>query len=276
MSEISCVIVSYNNISFLEKAILSVVNQTHPVKEVVIADDASTDGSRHLIKTLAKEYQCIRPILREKNLGVAANRDLAIRSAKCDLVTTLDGDDWYTDRKIEWEVKALRESRASVAYSSIQIVNDNGEKKRVLDTSGFSKLDLSQRLKWIAFYRSPLPRDMLFLRKTYLEVGGMNHNLKRFEDRDYKIRLVAGSGDWAYSGIIGVNYRKVSYSLSDTGSLQTNLDKYKILSMNSLLFREHIGNAFFEIARARLITSIGKSALDHIVKNKTFPLYSIR
>lgn len=100
MSTISCIIVSYNNGLFLKEAILSVVNQTLPVNEIIVADDGSTDGSRDLITSLAHEYSQIKPIFREKNLGVSINRDLAIRAAQSNLITTLDGDDCYSPKKL--------------------------------------------------------------------------------------------------------------------------------------------------------------------------------
>ena len=51
---ISCVIVSYNNGGFLRDAIMMVVEQTHPIDEIIIADDASTDQSQDLISSLAR------------------------------------------------------------------------------------------------------------------------------------------------------------------------------------------------------------------------------
>ena len=99
--KITVVITSFNNSTWLKECVESVAGQTMPVDEIIITDDASTDGSQDLIQSLAAIHPRIRPILRETNIGVAANRDLAVREARGELITTLDGDDYYYPEKIE-------------------------------------------------------------------------------------------------------------------------------------------------------------------------------
>jgi len=102
---------------YLKKAISSVLEQSMRVNEIIITDDGSTDGSREIIRSFANQYSILRPIFREKNLGVAANRDLAVRVATSHLITTLDGDDYYFPNKIENEYLAL-EAGGDVAFSN--------------------------------------------------------------------------------------------------------------------------------------------------------------
>lgn len=95
MTTISCVITSYNNGKWLRQCVESVLAQSRQPEEIILADDCSTDGSRELIRSLADAHPTIKAVFRDANLGVAANRDLAIRAVSKDLVTTLDGDDFY-------------------------------------------------------------------------------------------------------------------------------------------------------------------------------------
>ena len=123
---ISCVIVSYNNGDLLENAVMSVVKQTRPLDEIIIADDASADGSQDLIDALSHAFPNINPIIRERNLGVSANRDLAMREAHGDFVTYLDGDDHFLPTKIEAEARAGGRAGATGGGAGVTLLGPSG------------------------------------------------------------------------------------------------------------------------------------------------------
>lgn len=261
MPTISCVIVSYNNEPFLAEAILSVVNQTFPVNEIIVADDGSTDGSRELITSLAHKYPQIQPIFREKNLGVATNRDLAIRAAKSELITTLDGDDWYSPQKIEQEFLAFNKHENSIAYSDLCIVKRGGEENHYLDLAFFSIFDQQQRLHWIINNVVKLPRDMLFAKKLYLDVEGIRHSLKKYEDWELKIRLAACANSWVHSGLVGIYYRKTNSGLSQDNSLRHINYQYQALRLNHKLIKDYLGEQEFWLALTKVLLRTGRSVL---------------
>ena len=99
MSDISVIICSYNQSVILREAIDSVINQTLPASEIIVCDDASTDGSQELIRSLEiQSGGLIRGIFQERNVGVAANRNTGLKAATGELVTWLDGDDIFLPR----------------------------------------------------------------------------------------------------------------------------------------------------------------------------------
>jgi len=259
MPPISCIIVSHNNGEFLKDAIISVLQQTLPVTEIIVADDGSTDGSRNLIMSLAQDYQQIQPIFREKNLGVAANRDLAIRSATGHLITTLDGDDWYFPEKIEKEFLAIQDKFEAIAYSDVQLVHPEEVANYCWSMSEFSKLNRRERLHWLAHRLGFIPRDMLFPKKLYLEAGGMQHNLDMYEDWDLKIRLAAMLNSWLHSGVVGLNYRRTSLGLSNNRLLRHFKCQYQVLLSNQELIKKHLGVREFWLCIANLVLLTGRS-----------------
>ena len=106
--KISVYITSYNNIEYLEKAIDSVINQSLMPFEVIIVDDYSHDDSRSLILSYANKYpELIKPIFNEKNLGIPLTRNVALKAVTGDLITSLDGDDYYYSKKLENELLCL-------------------------------------------------------------------------------------------------------------------------------------------------------------------------
>lgn len=244
---------------FLKDAIISVVKQTMQVDEIIVADDGSTDGSRDLITSLAHEYSQIKPIFRDKNLGVAVNRDLAIRAANSDLITTLDGDDWYSPQKIEREFLAIQKNPGAIAYSDVRMSPQETEQGLCLDLAEISSLDRRQRLRWFVHNVVKIPRDMLLTKNLYLEAGGMRHNLDRYEDWEFKIRLAACPNQWTHSGIVGSNYRQTNSGLSKVSLLRHIQYQYQVLISNQELLQEYLGEQGFWLALAGIVIRTGRS-----------------
>lgn len=89
----------WNAAATLGATVASVRAQTLPDWELILVDDASTDGSRDLARALAAGEPRIRLIARETNGGAAAARNAAIRAARGRLIAFLDADDrWYPEK----------------------------------------------------------------------------------------------------------------------------------------------------------------------------------
>ena len=82
--------VNYNNGRFLAAAIDSALDQDHPLCEVIVIDDGSTDKSRGII---ARYGDGIRCLLRETNGGQVAAQDNAWPLARHRILIFLDSDD---------------------------------------------------------------------------------------------------------------------------------------------------------------------------------------
>jgi glycosyltransferase involved in cell wall biosynthesis len=239
--KISCVIVSYNNGRLLEEAIMSVVRQSRPADEIIVADDASTDGSPKLIEALADRYVNIRPVFRERNLGVGANRDLAMREARGDFVTWLDGDDYFRPRKLELEAQAaMRERQGVVAYSDVTIVDRRRHRVRTASIGEFSQLGAPARIRWLLTRDRQSPRSMLIPRTMHQRIGGFNHHLPTYEDWDYTLRLAAQSLRWVHSGTEGLVHH-LGGGLSRQSSLLNMHDELHVILLNRQIARELVG-----------------------------------
>lgn len=207
----ACLVASCDNAPYLADSIASVRAQTRPFDLIIVADDASTDGSRDLLRTLAAEEPRLRPILRERRLGPAANRDLAIRETSLDWLTTLDGDDLMAPDKheAEWRVITPFLGRVEpVAFSDVRLVDAWGGLLEDWNLSRYALMDRTERLAWMARRTAPLPRDMLLSRRLYLEAGGYAHDLPLYEDWDFKLRLAACRAVWRHAGVVGTAYRR--------------------------------------------------------------------
>lgn len=113
---VSCI--SYNQKGYIKNCIEGFLNQTvdFPV-EILIHDDASTDGTREIIQTYAQKYpHIIKPVLQTENQFQKGVRCLHatynfVRS-KGDYIATCEGDDyWIDDYKLLEQVAFLKKNK---------------------------------------------------------------------------------------------------------------------------------------------------------------------
>jgi hypothetical protein len=116
MALVSVVIPLFNSRRFLEQAMRSVLCQTFEDHEVLVCDDASTDGSFDVAQEIGRADARVKVLSNPRNMGVAAARNRALDSAQGKWIAFLDSDDWWHPRKLELQLDTLRESNAAVCY----------------------------------------------------------------------------------------------------------------------------------------------------------------
>lgn len=85
----SIVIVNYNGRHHLEDCLGSLRKQTYQNFEVVLVDNASTDGSREYVR---KKYPEVRLVEARENLGFTGGNNLGLRFTKGDWIVFLNND----------------------------------------------------------------------------------------------------------------------------------------------------------------------------------------
>jgi glycosyltransferase involved in cell wall biosynthesis len=90
---ISVIMPVYNCEQYLETALQSILSQSVRELEIIAVEDCSTDASRKLLLRAAEQDARIRVICNEKNLGVAAVRNVALEYATGEFIAFCDSDD---------------------------------------------------------------------------------------------------------------------------------------------------------------------------------------
>ena len=92
--KISCLLSTYNDASYLESTINSLVTQRFKPYEILIIDDASSDESWELLIAFSKAYKCIKIIRNPQNLGYIANIIRLTNMASGDVIHRGASDDY--------------------------------------------------------------------------------------------------------------------------------------------------------------------------------------
>lgn len=112
--DVSVVVPTRNRHELLAMTIRSVLAQRDVDLEVVIVDDASTDGTPSLLASFADPR--IRVIRQDTQQGVSAARNRGIAAARARWVAFLDDDDLWAPTKLRMQLDAARETGASWVY----------------------------------------------------------------------------------------------------------------------------------------------------------------
>lgn len=90
---VSVCIPVYNGEKYIAETIQSVLSQTYSRIEILVQDNASTDGTGDVLQNLATRYSQLRVKRNEQNCGMSANWNLVINRAQGSYIMLLSADD---------------------------------------------------------------------------------------------------------------------------------------------------------------------------------------
>lgn len=98
---ISVIMPIYNTAPYLERAVRSIMEQTAGNWELILVDDASTDGSGALCDRLAGEDARVRVLHLAQNSGLSRARNEGMAQASGEYLMFMDSDDWVEANLLE-------------------------------------------------------------------------------------------------------------------------------------------------------------------------------
>lgn len=99
--KISVIVPVYNTEKYIEKCLLSLINQTFTGMEIIVVNDGSPDGSKKIILQLQEEYPDRIIYLEKENGGLSDARNFGMNYAKGDYITFVDSDDYIDEDAYE-------------------------------------------------------------------------------------------------------------------------------------------------------------------------------
>lgn len=104
---IAVVIPVRNRPQIIARAIAAAAAQTHPVSEIIVVDDASTDNTPACVAALAARDPRIRLVTLPQRVGAPLARNHGAAAATSDLLAFLDSDDGWRPTKLARQVALL-------------------------------------------------------------------------------------------------------------------------------------------------------------------------
>ncbi|HOX06161.1 MAG TPA: glycosyltransferase [Planctomycetota bacterium] len=183
-AQVSVVIPAYNRAGQVGRALESVSRQTYPHWEIVVVDDASTDGTAQAVEARAADIGHLRLARHACNLGAQAARNTGIRASRGPWIAFLDSDDWWEPDSLELRLAEARNRGVQVVHSDCFVLGPDGSRKRygVPAVQG----DVHRQL---LIHPGPMFPALLVTRRALDRVGGLDESLPAYQEWDTAIRL---------------------------------------------------------------------------------------
>ena len=216
----SAVIPIYNKAPHIARSVGSVLNQTFEDFELIIVDDASTDGSIEEVQKFNDPR--ISLLHREKpGPGGYAARNLGIKEAKGQWIAFLDADDeWYPDhleKMYELSVKFPEVYFMGCGwYRQMDGKKEEDKYFKRHHSNGQNILNLRDYLKNCLRYMQPVWTSVVCMKKASPVASGLfpaNTEAKRGGDRYAWLKMISYHKKMAWSNYIGAIYHKDSVNM---------------------------------------------------------------
>lgn len=200
---ISVLLASYNHERFVGEAIRSALEQTLADLELIIIDDASTDGSVAVIEQFSDPR--IRFVRHERNRGIGVTKNEAFTMARGTYVAILNSDDAWLPDKLHKQVQVFADRpELGAVFTGAQVIDENGEPFREKSHPYYSIFDQPNRSRpeWLNYFfhrgNCLCAPSALMPRERLLEVGYYDKRLHQLCDMDLWVRICMRHPIWIH------------------------------------------------------------------------------
>lgn len=183
-SLVTILIPNLNGEKFLERAVLSALQQTYSCK-VLVVDNGSTDGSLIILKRLKKIHKKLDYFVEEKP-GISAALNAGIHKINTKYIARLDSDDLMQESRIEKQIIEFVKNPNLVLVGSNMNVIDANDKFGSQIFCPEDNLSIVKSMR----YRNPIAHpSVLLLRDAVVRSGMYRSKFDGAEDLDLWLRL---------------------------------------------------------------------------------------
>ena len=213
--KVSVLMTVYNAGAYLEASLASITDQSFADWELVVVDDASTDGSLSVLQDWSRRDPRIRVIPNQQNKGQTPCLNQGLRLCQGTWIARQDADDLSHPRRLELQLEYLQNHPETVLLGTQGVlINEYGRRMGLLDVP----CDAAGIL-WAASFLNPFLHTSVIFRRDVVvaEFGGYDEGFRIAQDYDLWMRLAAMCPTANLKARL-VSYRHLGSSLSKTGS----------------------------------------------------------
>jgi alpha-1,3-rhamnosyltransferase len=188
---VSVIVPAYNHEKFIFKALTSVVSQSYKNIQVIVIDDASTDGTAEIIADF-KRFHKLDVIFKKVNSGLICSLNQGLTLSKGKYISLVASDDYWDSDKILKQVQLLEmDDDLKMIFCEGYEVDANGDIIQPINYSS-RKID-----KWkfedVLFKADLPPASLMGRRQDFISAGGFSHEFK-IDDLPIWLSLLEGGG----------------------------------------------------------------------------------
>lgn len=253
--DISVIIPTFNRRDLVCRALDSVIGQTHPVDQIIVVDDGSTDGTA---AHLRHRYASRVLIVEKPNGGVSAARNAGLATATGRYLALLDSDDVWLPQKTRLQYEWL-EQRPDYGMVLCDVVRT--------DLSG-TTIDVLHRrsalpedgwiMKWALLNPALVPSTVLMRREVTETVGRFDESLATGEDLDFHLRVAR---HWKI-GVVAQPLVRAVRGHDGLSSLKRTVSDY--LEVMGRAYAASSGIVSDEIRSRALALAYARAAKEHV------------
>ena len=208
---VSVVVPVYNVEKYLDKCVLSLLNQDYSNLEIILVDDGSTDNSGKVCDSYSNKNKQIRTI-HQKNIGLSGARNTGTSYANGEYIAYIDSDDWVSSDYISHQVELAQKHNAdivAVKQLSVWTEEEPDQSKTQEFVEVFSSSDAVEEMCYgYKFGASACKLIKIDIAKKYpFPVGFL------YEDLAVMYKMIAESNCVVYSNIGRYFYRRRATSI---------------------------------------------------------------
>lgn len=224
LPSVSVIFISYRQERFVEKALRAALAQDLPQFELIIADDASPDGTWAVIEAVLSEP--IRPGIRvkslrqPKNLGILGNFNAAVAMATGEVFVTMAGDDISVPDRLRRTGQIFTDApRVQLVYGEVAHIDDQARELRAAPSGGKPRRFSYFKGRFGRIYAgaSPCGASAAYRRRLFDVFGPMGPG-PHAEDNCYWIRALL-LGEIHHDPACFVQWRQHAGSVSNFGAI---------------------------------------------------------
>lgn len=189
---VSIIVPVYNGERYLRESIDSIISQTYPMTEVLVMDDASTDGTPDIVKSYGNQIIYYR---QPENRGIYGNMNDGIEKASGEYIAFYHADDIYHPSIVEREVGFLQHyPEAGAVFCQAVFIDSDGREfgrfKVQPELRGGRPIDYCMIFNALLCYKNRIlicPTSMVPTR-VYKDVG-LYHDREFLNSSDFEMWL---------------------------------------------------------------------------------------
>jgi glycosyltransferase involved in cell wall biosynthesis len=223
---ISVILPVYNAEKFLNESINSILEQTYTHFELIIVNDGSTDGSQAIIEHYSDPR--IKNIFHTQNKGLVASLNIAIVSAKGDMIVRMDADDIAFKDRVQKQVQYLLDHPAIDIVGTHAVFFETNTQSPManweLDLNTITPSSIKKALTW----ENCMIHPSICMRSEIAKSLLYNEHQKNYEDYDLWLRATADNINIAKIDESLLYYRVQSNSITQSSIRKGNFYFQKV------------------------------------------------